>query len=157
MARLTEIEIFDRMQESLRAAEQACRDLATSPIKGPNYEILRKHLGLIEGCCRQASVWREDTRWLPIGMMMAEAHRRAGDWLRGIKLPDGGRRSLAPGEMHPNFVKLAENLKALLVSVARLKTARTGRRGMILPQPMVAPHRDFRPVQVRTPGGVFLP
>jgi len=156
MARLTEVEIFNRMQESLRAAEQACIDLATIPAKGANYDALRTHLKLIEGCCRQASAWREDTRWLPIGLMMAEAHRRAGDWLRGIKMPDGSRRHLVAGELHPNFVKLAENLKALGVACQRLRTARTGRRGIILPQPQVAPHRDFRPVQVST-GGILLP
>ncbi len=156
MGALTEIEIFDRMRESLRVSVQACHDLATLPAKGPNYDILRRHLKLVEGCCRQANYWRQDSRWLPIGLMMEEAHRRAGDWLRGLKMPDGSRRHLVAGELHPHFVKLAENLKAMLVMCERLKTARTGRRGIILPQPMVAPHRDFRPVQVTT-GGIFLP
>ena len=83
MSDLTEIEILDRMRSSLREAIQCANILASSPRKGPTYNKLREHLGLVEGCCRQMSAWREDTRWLPIGRLMAECHQKAGNWLRG--------------------------------------------------------------------------
>lgn len=134
MGALTEIEIFDCMSENLRTAIDDCEKLATVPMKGLVYDRFRKALKLVEGACRQASAWREDTRWLPIGLMMEEAHKRAGEWLRGVVQPDGTRRMIPLGEKHPLFVKLAENLRALLKSVDELRTKKTDRIGMILPQ-----------------------
>lgn len=152
---LTEIEIFSRLAETLRESEQACRDLAILPQKGPAYDRLRKNLRLVEGCCRQASAWREDTRWLPMGLQMAKAHKMAGDWLRGIQQPDGTRRKLAPGEIHPCFQRLAEILAAAHKVCDSLRHAKTGRRGIILPEtPNIG--RQTNSVLVR-PGGLLVP
>lgn len=166
MGALTETEIFDRMIDSLKAAVQACEDLAVKPMKGPSYRKLQEHLPLIEGCCRQASAWREDTRWLSLGMMMAEAHRRAGDWLRGVRDPQTGRLRLIPeGVKHPLFMKLAENLRGLMTSAEKLRTDATRRMGMILPDPLPGPHRQIKdnysiPLPdgvVRRPSGLIVP
>lgn len=156
MARLTEIEIFDKMRDSLRLAEDAARELAVHPGAGEVYNKLRFNLNFVEGCCRQASAWRDDTRWLPMGLTMAKARSLAGDWLRGVPQKDGTRRPLAPGERHPTFLGLAENLKAAGVAIEKLRTSRTGRRGPILPTMLPGPTRQ-RTVQVKTPGGLFLP
>lgn len=157
MARLSETEIFSKMTESLRLAEEASRELAVHPGAGETYNKLRFNLRLVEGCCRQASAWRDDTRWLPIGLVMGKAHKLAGDWLRGVQMPNGRRRPLAAGERHPAFLGLAANLLSCLQNIEKLRTGKTGVRGAILPAMQPAPHRDHRPVQVRMPGGILLP
>lgn len=158
MGALTETEIFDCISSNAKLAAEHCDDLARLPRKGPTYDLLRKELKLIEGACRQAAYWRQDARWLPIGLMMEEAHKRAGDWLRGVRQPNGGRRRIPEGEMHPLFVKLADNLRGLQRVMEDLRTKKTGRAGIILPQVLPAPHRDTRPVGFRrSAGGVLLP
>ena len=161
MGALTETEIFDRMATSLTLAAELCDQLAKIPLKGPTYNRLRTELRLIEGCCKQAAAWREDTRWLPIGRSMAECHQRAGDWLRGIKMPDGSRVKLAAGTMHPCFEMLAKNLRALKRVADDTKNKATNKLGMILPTPLAAPHRDTVPVGYRAPnvskGGIIIP
>lgn len=164
MGRLTEIEIFDCLVSNLKAAASDADALSTVPLKGETYDRFRRELSLIEGACRQASVWREDTRWLEIGLMMAEVHRRCGDWLRGIKAPDGTRVKIRNGELHPLFVKVAENLRGFQAKVEALRTRATHRNGMILPVTLAAAHRDTRPVgwspslvPALSPGGVILP
>ena len=159
MAQLTEVEIFDCLKTNLRLAAQSCDELAVSPRKGPSYKKLRDELRLVEGACRQAAFWRGgDARWLRIGLMMAEAHKRAGDWLRGVKQPDGSRMKVAPGQMHPLFLKLAANLRAAYVKAEELRTKKTNRIGPILPVAGPPPHRDTRPSGYnRSPGGILLP
>jgi hypothetical protein len=146
MGALTEIEIFDCLVTNFRLAAEDADALAVLPFKGECYDRFRRELQLIEGACRQASAWREDTRWLPIGLMIAEVHTRAGDWLRGIKMPDGTRVKVANGQLHPLFVKLAENLRNLHAAAVRTRDAATGKRGAILPAMQKAPHRDTVPV-----------
>ena len=147
MGALTEVEIFDCLKTNLRLAAQSCDKLAVSPRKGPTYVKLREELRLVEGACRQAAFWRGgDARWLQVGILMAEAHKRAGDWLRGIKQPDGTRVKLANGILHPAFEMLAESLRALIRLADNTKNKATGRLGMILPAPLRGPHRDTRPV-----------
>ena len=125
MSDLTEVEIFDCVKTHLRAAAEHCLDLARKPLQGPSYVKLREELKLVEGACRQAGHWREDSRWFAIGLQMEEAHRRCGFWLRG-KHP------------RPLFAKLAEALVDAYNLVELLRTAKTGRRGMILPDSMTA-------------------
>lgn len=144
MGALTETEIFDCLATNLKLAAEHADALAVTPLKGPVYDKLRHELQLIEGACRQASVWREDTRWLPIGKMMAEAHQKAGGWLRGYKVM-GTRIKFSEGEENKLFRLLAANLRALLDAVERLRTRPTGRTGMILPDVLPGPHRDTRP------------
>lgn len=157
MGALTETEIFDCLATNLTLAAEHADLLAVRPLKGAIYDKLRTELGLIEGACRQASAWREDTRWLPIGRMMAEAHQKAGGWLRGYKV---GLTRIKFSEGHENklFRMLAANLRALLAAVERLRTQATGRVGMILPDVLPGPHRDTRPVGW-TPGhrGLIVP
>ena len=156
MSDLTEAEIFDRMSDSLNRAIRLCRRLSTETMKGFVYNDLRKELKLIEGCCRQAAFWRSDGRWLPLGLCIAEAHARAGEWLRGVKDPvSGQRRKIAPGEQHPLFVKLAENLEMLLKVVGDLKTKRTNTTGPIYAKPVVDHGRRVgAPVVVALPPGM---
>ncbi len=154
MGALTECEIFDCLAENLRLAAQDCELLATEPMKGFIYDRFRKELRLVEGACRQASAWREDTRWLPIGLQMAECHKRAGEWLRGVMQPDGHRVPVAFGQKHPLFLKLAEVLRLLHTQVENLRTQKTARSGMILPDAMPAPFRETRQHTVNLPAGM---
>lgn len=165
MSDLSEVEIIDRMRSSLREAIQAAEVLAVASRKGPTYNKLREHLGLVEGCCRQLSVYREDTRWLPIGKLMADCHAKAGGWLRGYKDPKTGiRHHLAGKTQNPLFLMLAANLKAIYQVAETVRTQRTGKVGMILPALPKAERRAGAPVQVllpngmaSTPGGLILP
>lgn len=149
MGALTEPEIFACLTENFRLAAQHCEDLAKLTRKGPTYRKLRDELKLIEGAARQAAYWRQDARWLRIGLMMAEAHKRAGDWLRGIRDKETGIwKKLPPGVLHPYFMKLAENLRSGQTLAEQFKNARTGITGMILP-PAYMPKKSN--------GGVILP
>lgn len=141
---LTEAEILDRLRSTLRQAIEHCEMLANLPARGPTYNAFRHELLDIEGCCRQMCYWRGDTRWLPIGLMMEEAHKRAGHWLRK-HFP------------RPLFLKLAENLKALLIQCENTATKATGVIGPILPEVQPAPLKQGRTVQVKTPGGIIIP
>lgn len=165
MGALTEAEIFDQLTQSLRISADLCDVMARNPVRGASYMRLVRELKLIEGCCRQAAVWREDCRWLNFAPLINEAHKRAGEWLRGYKMPNGQRIKIADGTLHPCFVKLAENLRELLKVVLATKTNRTGHVGMILPDTSKGPTRtQGRPMQVLLPpgmqmskGGVILP
>ena len=159
MGVLTEQEIFDCLKSNLRLAAQNCDKLAVSPRKGPAYRRLRDELRLIEGACRQAAYWRGDARWLRIGLYMAEVHKRAGDWLRGVKQIDGRRVKIAPGQLHPLFSKLAENLRAAYVKASDFQNKRTDRVGLILPKPQPPrENRDTRPVgYTPSAGGILMP
>ena len=81
MSALTEQEIFSLMAQELKLGAECCDKLAMSPKQGPLFDALRKHLKTIEGCCRQAAHWREDTRWLPVGIEMEKAHQFARRWI----------------------------------------------------------------------------
>lgn len=158
MGNLTESDIFSCLSENFRLAAEDCEHLARSPRRGPTYAALRDKLELLEGACRQASVWRQDTRWLQIGLAMAEAHKRAGEWLRGIKIAGvPGRVKVAEGHMHPLFLKLAENLRLAHKRAEETRTKKTGRVGMILPALKTAPRRDTVPVGWRRPSGLIVP
>lgn len=136
MGALTEVEIFACLTENFRQAAENCEKLAAVPARGPVYNAFRHQLLLIEGACQQAAVWRQDCRWYDIGMMMGEAHKRAGNWLRR-HYP------------RPLFIKLAENLRAAHMLAEDCRTRATGRVGMILPDEMPIPTRtESRPVQV---------
>ena len=156
---LTETEVIDCLKSNLRLAAQSCDKLAVSPRKGPTYRQLRDQLRLVEGACRQVAYFRGgDARWLRVGLFMAEVHKRAGDWLRGPKRPDGTRAKLAPGHMHPLFLKLADNLRAAYGKAEELQTKATNRIGPILPKPGVPPHRDTAPVGWnRASSGLLVP
>jgi hypothetical protein len=156
MGALTEVEIFDCMRTNLSSAIQHCEDLAVAPLKGLIYEQLVKELKLIEGSCRQASAWREDTRWLNLVPGIAAAHKHAGSWLRGFKV-EGHLLSvkLSDKQSHYCFTKLADNLRGIIVLIDQTKSMRTGHVGMILPQMLAAPTRtQGRSVGVSLPEGM---
>lgn len=160
MSDLSEVEVIDRMRTSLREAIQASADLATMSRKGPTYNRLREHLALVEGSCRQLAVFRQDTRWYTFGMMMAECHKRAGDWLRGWKDPKTGRRHhWRPGEKNKLFLILEANLKAIYQMAEAVRTQKTGTVGMILPAEPTEHRRVGAPVNGYsvTPGGIIIP
>lgn len=149
---LTEPEIFGCLRENLRVAAEDCRSLAWHPRRGLVYARFSRSLGLVEGACRQAYYWRGyDARWLILAQKMAEAQKRAGDWVRDYASKDGRK------EAHPMFQKLAEVLEYALSLADRTQTMATYRVGPIMPPTLEAPHRDTRPVQVITPGGIILP
>jgi hypothetical protein len=139
---LREIEIFDRLISSFRAAEEHCRALAQQQhrIKGERYNKLRIELNLIEGACRQASAWREDSRWLQIGQYAAECHKRCGGWLRHRDPPK-------------YFKLLADNMLMMMKATQTLKDQATGVRGAILP---ATP--KYEPANRRVSmGGIIIP
>lgn len=145
MSDLTELEIFDRLITSFREAAEHCEALAHQQhrIKGERYNKLRTQLNLIEGACRQAGAWREDSRWFGIGQYAAECHKRCGGWLRHRDPPR-------------YFLLLADNMRMMLKATQELKDRATGVRGAILPE-VPAYRPENRQVQVRTPGGILLP
>lgn len=153
---VTEREILSRLRDVLNEAAQCCLELATAPARGSAYRRLRDNLGLAEGCCRSIAWCRFDARWLQYGLLMAEAHKRAGGWLREYPVTD--KTNVA----QPLFLKLRENLQAALTRVAELETGATGRIGMLLPKERPTTRTEGRPMQVRVPerqsaGGIFLP
>lgn len=158
MGELTEREIIDCLATHFRLAAEDARSLATLPLKGPTYDSFRKKLRMIEGACRQMSAWREDTRWLPIGRMMAEVHQKAGGWLRGYKRDDGVRVSFPAGQQNHLFGMLAAKLEQLHKVAEGLRTKATGKVGMILPVALPGPHRDTVPVGWRqSSAGLLMP
>jgi hypothetical protein len=149
----TEPEIFGLAAESLRIAEESCRQLAWHPRRGPLY---RRFLAAMEdaaGCCDQAYYWRDyDARWLGIAMQLRSVKDMTGRWLR-----DSATRE-ARKVAHPQFVALANKLGDLTIMAETTKNAATGRIGPIMPKPAELPElRVGRPVQVMSPGGVIMP
>ena len=160
MGALTEREIFACLAENLRLAAQHCDDIATTPDHRPVYRLLANELKLVEGCCRQASAWREDTRWLNIGLTIADAHKKAGNWLRGFRTEQGQKITLAPAHRKQLFQTLAANLRAIWKVAETFRTGRPPRLGMILPKPMPVSSALFdlrrRGVQVMLPDRISM-
>ena len=163
MGALTEQEIFDCMSTNLKLAVESCAELATNPIKGPAYTRFREQMKLVDGCCRQASAWREDTRWLNIADQIFEARNRAGSWLRG-HVVEGRRVKLHESHAYKMFVKLGAVLMGLDKRVVQLRDDKTRHVGMILPEmqrapdPTVSKHQVLLPEGFGvTPGGVLMP
>ena len=151
MSGRTEAEVFSFLTENFRLAAERCEKLAWDPYRGFVYNSFVKELKGIEGACIQACDHRADSRWLRIGMLMAEAHRRAGHWMRNSRTK--AERKIADAR----FKMLAENLRMFAREAEDLRDKATGRVGMILPEPLPGPHRDTRPIQVITPGGIVIP
>lgn len=122
---LTEREIISQLKQSLRLAAEAAARLAAGQ-RGVEYLTLRENLKLAEGCCRQMSAWRADTRWLPFGLKLAQAQQMCGRWLR---------------EKQPawRFKGLAEILAVAVTQAAQLEQKKTGKIGSILPPPGYVP------------------
>ncbi len=125
MSGLTEREILAQLKESLRIAAESAYKLSIGQ-RGPEYLALRRNLKLAEGCCRQMSAWRADSRWLPFGLKLAQAQQMCGRWLR---------------EKQPawRFKGLAEILACAVANADTLQNKKTGRIGSILPPPGYMP------------------
>lgn len=143
MSDLTEQEILDCLKTNLRLSAQHCEILAAIPAQGETYEKLREELKLVEGACRQIAHWREDSRWLRLGMQMEVAHQKVWNWVRYKH-----SRKL--------FLMFADNLRAALKLADTLETKATGKLGAILPE-VLPLHRENRPVQVVRPSGLIVP
>lgn len=122
-----EKEILGQMRESFRLAAECATELAEAPARGPAYFTLVQQLGLIEGCCRQTCYYRDDSRWLPVGVAMAKVHEMAGRWLRQYP------RTAESNEAYPLFMKMAETMQGLARVAEDLETKATGVAGLILP------------------------
>lgn len=153
---LTEADIFDRLFTSYGEAAAACDDLAKSPRIGAAYRRLKIHLDLVEGACRQAAHFREDSRWLIKGLQAAEAAKRASEWLRRGKTGGGLYVSLTLGERHPLFNALATSLRKMQGEAVRTKNAKTGKVGKILPTAQKI-FRQNRAVAVSNSGLILPP
>lgn len=144
MSTLTEVEIWDRLRTSLRSAIDLCGKLATVPAQGPNYRKLVEELGLIEGASRQIGAFRFDMRFNLFGYEMSRFHQRIGDVVRSR-----GAREI--------FLHMAKMMQGAMDQVEKMRAAKTGRRGPILPLAKAAPHRDTRPVYVKGMSGLIVP
>lgn len=150
LADKSEGELFSLMRSRLRTVIALCNDLANLPAQGPSYIRMRAELKEIEELCRQAAYYRDDARWLRIGMLMEEVHQQSRHWMR-YRSP------------RFKFLWLSERCQALLTAIEELRTKATGRVGQMLPKPQRAPDRtEGRLVQVRampnqTAGGILLP
>lgn len=126
MSDLTEGEILSRHKAALGEAREACQFLARNadPMliapRSHHYRTLRAALNALEGSSRQMAHWREDARWLKLGIHYAKAMRIAQrlfanmNWLEfqrlGIMFENGSRH------------------------LDELAQRRTGHVGMILPK-----------------------
>lgn len=156
MGALTEVEIFDCMATNLALAADCCDQMATRPTRGVPFIKFREACANVEGACRQASQWRSDTRWLPMGLMMEKCHQLALKWITGLKVePRRPRIAVSERDKHQGFVKMAENLRFAAEAMEILKNSKTGKIGMILPDTSRGPTRtQGRPMQVLLPEGM---
>lgn len=142
---LTEREIFDQMKNQLRSAIADCKLIAETPVSGVHFIRLRKSLKLIEGCCRQAAHWREDSRWLGPAMHMERAHQIAREWLN--------RPSVKAKKL---FTSLGAALSQILKDLERLETRPSGRIGSIIDPRIGGSPLNKLPFR-RMPSGLILP
>lgn len=144
MSNLVESEVWDRLRSSLRSAIDLCDKLAKEPGQGLNYLQMIKELALIEGGSRQLATFRLDARWTSFGFEMARFHDRIGDAIRSH-----AARTI--------FLHMKGMMEGALAAGTKMKDAKTGRRGPILPRVRPGPHRQNRPVYVKSPAGLLLP
>ena len=117
---LSEVEIRDQLYTSLLGAADDARLLGILPAQGPTYTRLRDRLKVAETCCRQMGMYREDSRWFNMGLIVEEAHQRTLRWVTTHV-----QRNM--------FGLLSAKLTEMANHVRQLETRRTGRTGMILP------------------------
>lgn len=165
MSQTTEREILSLLADHLKKAAEDCEHLAWHPRRGFIYQRFRQALTEASGCCEQVFYYRGyDEPWLILGNLIAFVLERSGNWLRGDRIltPDG--RSMHTGgtidhrkKAQPEFRWLANKLRELHYDTERLRDMATGVIGPRMLPEMPGPHRDTRPVQVMTPGGIILP
>lgn len=126
MGRLTESEIMAKHTDALKVAKQACVFLShnADPEKiaprGHHYTRLKKALKELEGTCREICYYRDDTRWLKLGIIYAKALRMSQKYFVAQKWA--------------NYGKLAELFDLGARRMDELRTRKTGQLGPILPK-----------------------
>ncbi len=140
---LLEHEIWAKLRDTLKSAITHCGMLATFPAQGPTYLKMIVELEEIEGASRQLGFNRGDARWSQFGFEMHAFRKRIGDAIRAHHA-----RTI--------FLHMQGMMKGALADAEKMKDAKTGRLGAILPKPKPGPHRDTRPVYVR-PSGLIVP
>lgn len=142
---LKEHEVHDLLRATLRSAIQHCKDLAFMPMQGPTYLAMIHELEAIENACRQVGAFRWDMRWNAFGYEISRFRARIGDAIRSH-----ASRII--------FLHMATMMQGALHEIDKLKAAKTGRRGPILPKERPSPHRQNRPVgYTARPSGLLLP
>lgn len=123
----TEQDILTKFTQSMKEATDACAWLARNADpewlapRGLHYRRLKTALSELEGCARQMSQYRSDTRWLPLGILYgAKASRLAQKYF--VKLNWKG------------FAELSKLFEMGTRRAEELSNAKTGRSGIILPQ-----------------------
>lgn len=123
---LSEQEVITKFQQSLCEGRDACLWLARNADpewlapRGRHYRLLKTALSELEGCARQLSAFRDDTRWLPLGILYgAKAARLAQTYFVQLK-----------------WVKFKDLAQVFDVGLARMEELqkKTGRIGPILPK-----------------------
>lgn len=122
---LSENEIVSRHIQALGECRGACQELGRHAdpdylaLKGGHYRQLKQSLEALEGTCRQLSMFREDARWLALGMIYAKTLRIA-------------QRAYVE-ERWSKFTALIGMFHNGLVQMNDLKDRATGRIGSIIP------------------------
>ncbi len=122
---LTEADVLSKHTQALKEASECCQLLARNadPEKaaprGHIYGNLRRALTSIEGTCRQMCYFREDTRWIKLGILYANAMRKCSQMF-------ANQNWMGFGQIRKLF---DEGLRRM-DDLANLKT---GQRGPILP------------------------
>jgi hypothetical protein len=126
MSGLTEQEILTKFQQSLKEGRDACQWLAKNADpewlapRGRHYRLLKTALSELEGCARQMSAFRDDARWLPLGILYgAKTSRLAQKYFTYLQ-----------------WSKFGELAKVFDLGLAKMQElqAKTGRAGPILPK-----------------------
>lgn len=122
---LTEAEILDRHVQSLKEGREACRLLAQNqdPLliapRGHNYGNLKRALKELEGSARQMNYFREDTRWLKLGVLYGKTIHVC--------------QHLFANQDWAGFGRLMALFENGLLRMEELAMKKTGQRGPILP------------------------
>jgi hypothetical protein len=141
----TEQEAFDLLKTSLRGAIDDCKEIGSQVWSGEQYLRLTKRLKAVENCCRAIGTMRQDARWFPLTIMLAQVQERARRWL-----------TPATVETKKHFPTLAAKLEQLLDTVGKLEKGRPPKLGLILPKPQAHVRAaGDRPMQVILPNGGF--
>lgn len=123
---LTETELFDRHAQSLGEAHRACQELGRNADpnhlapRGREYAALKKALSDLEGSCRQLAYFRDDARWLKLGIFYAKITRQT--------------QHKFVGQRWAFFNSLMEVFQLGHRRLDELRTNKTGVRGPVLPQ-----------------------
>lgn len=125
MSGLTENEILAKHEQSLKEAHRACQMLGKNA--DPDYIAPRGHLYgqlkracmALEGSARQLAAFREDARWLKLGIFYAMVQRK--------------NQAAFVGQRWGYFEKLQQLFTDGTARMNELRHAKTGKRGPILP------------------------